>query len=113
MAETAEEARKRIEAAHRARQDQHPTLSLVNSDDQFDPTETRQKGIEIIKHLYPDEPFFVFRAKDILSSFALDTYAELVEKFDPQGNQLVDVTDILIEFRHWQRTNPDKVKLPG
>lgn len=73
---------------------------------------TEGKAKEILSHLHAGEPVFIFRAKDILSSFALDKYAEIVEKFAPDSPQLVSIVDTTNEFRAWQRANPDKVKLP-
>lgn len=71
-----------------------------------------RKGDEILGHLIPGEPFFVFRAKDILSTFALDEYAKIVEKFTPHSPQLESLVEAINEFRAWQVANPDKVKLP-
>lgn len=70
------------------------------------------KGDHILGHLIPGEPFFVFRAKDILSTFALDEYAKLVEKFNPDSPQLVSLVDSINSFRSWQIDNPSEVKLP-
>ena len=70
------------------------------------------KAKEILGHLYPGEPVFIFRAKDLLSIFALDRYAEVVERFDPGSPHLASIVDALGEFREWQRAHPSKVKLP-
>lgn len=70
------------------------------------------KATQILAKLYPGEPFFVFRAKDILSTFALDEYAKFVEKFNPDSPMLVSLVDAINDFRAWQTNNPDKVKLP-
>jgi hypothetical protein len=70
------------------------------------------KAKDILTHLHDGEPVFVFRAKDILSTFALDEYAKFVEKFSPASPQLVSIVDATNDFRAWQRANPDKVKLP-
>lgn len=107
MAETAEEARRRIEAEHRARQAQHPVLELFPIQGQED-----DKATQILSTLRPGEPFFVFRAQDILSSFAIEAYLTLVEKFNPTGPQAESLTDALNEFRAWQQAHPQEVKLP-
>lgn len=70
------------------------------------------KAGEILQHLLPDEPVFVFRAKDILSVFALEAYADLVEKYNGQGKQGATLYESIQAFRDWQRANPDKIKLP-
>mgnify|MGYP000332417470 CR=1 FL=1 len=70
------------------------------------------KAGEILQHLYPGEPVFIFRAKDILSVFALEAYAALIEKYDGQGDQALSLSGAIHGFRTWQKTNPDKVKLP-
>lgn len=70
------------------------------------------KAVEILSHVEPGEPFFVFRAKDILSTMALDEYAKLVERYGPLSGQLQSIGDAIHDFQQWQRDNPDKVKLP-
>jgi len=104
MAETAEEAKRKIEAEHRARQRQHP-VSLV-------PPMADDKATQILSHLRPGEPFFIFRAQDILSSFAIEAYLTLVEKFNPTGPQAESLVEALNEFRAWQQAHPQEVKLP-
>lgn len=70
------------------------------------------KAGEIIDHLHDDEPVFVFRAQDILSVFALEAYAELIEKYDGQGKQAMSLSHAIQDFRYWQKANPQWVKLP-
>lgn len=108
MTKSAEEMRREIEARHRALQEEHPStfrvLSVVGRED--------TKAQSILDHLLPDEPYFVFRAKDILSSFGLEAYLTVVEKFDPTGEQAESLVHTINQFRTWQKANPDKVKLP-
>ena len=106
---TAEEMERAVQEAHRRKQmEQQAPL----------PFEPKLKAVvggkagEILDHLYPDEPVFVFRAKDILSVFALDEYARIVEKYDAHGPQIQSIVDRANDFRAWQKANPDKVKLP-
>jgi hypothetical protein len=70
------------------------------------------KAGEILSHLHPDEPIFVFRAQDILSVMVLSHYASLLEDYQQEGTQLASVIDAANDFRSWQRANPGKVKLP-
>jgi hypothetical protein len=70
------------------------------------------KAGEILAHLHPDEPIFVFRAQDILSVMVLSHYAKLLEDYQQDGSQLVSVVDAANDFRSWQKANPGKVKLP-
>lgn len=70
------------------------------------------KANRILASLYADEPFFIFRAKDILSTLAIDEYAKWVEKFHPDSPQLISLVDEANRFRAWQVANPDKIKLP-
>lgn len=70
------------------------------------------KAIDILGHLEQGEPFFVFRAKDVLSTMALDEYAKIVERYGPLSEQLQSIGDAIVAFQQWQRSNPSKVKLP-
>lgn len=70
------------------------------------------KDADILRHLEPGEPVFIFRAKDILSIMALDAYAGMVEKFSPHSDHLAAIVDRMKDFRDWQHANPSKVKLP-
>lgn len=70
------------------------------------------KAGEILGHLHPEEPIFVFRAQDILSVMVLSHYARLVEEYQQHGYQLESIIDAANDFRKWQRENPGLVKLP-
>lgn len=70
------------------------------------------KAGEILQHLHKDEPVFIFRAQDILSVWALEEYARVVEKYDPHGPHLESIVDAADTFRQWQKANPSLVKLP-
>jgi hypothetical protein len=70
------------------------------------------KAGHIVESLHLGEPVFIFRAQDILSTFALDEYAKIVEKFSPLSPQLKSIVDMANEFRAWQRAHPELVKLP-
>lgn len=60
-----------------------------------------------------DEPIFIFRAKDILSMFALAKYAEVVELYQGDDHDFQQhVMTRISEFKDWQRANADKIKLP-
>jgi len=70
------------------------------------------KAGEILQHLHKDEPVFIFRAQDLLSIFALEEYARVIEKYTPHGPQLESIVEAKNQFRAWQIANPSKVKLP-
>ena len=70
------------------------------------------KAGEILQSLHPDEPVFVFRAKDLLSPFALLAYRDLVDSYNPGGVHARDVNAAIVNFRAWQVANPQKVKFP-
>lgn len=107
MAETAEETKQRLQREHEARQAASmPRMGVVPV------APVSGKAGEILQHLHPGEPVFILRAKDILSTFALDEYAKFVEKFSPHSPQLASIVDVTNDFRSWQVANPDKVKLP-
>jgi phenylalanine-4-hydroxylase len=74
--------------------------------------ELNTKTDNILHNLWQNEPYFVFRAQDILSSFAIEAYLTLLEKFNPHSPQVEAVTEELNRIRAWQQANPDKVKLP-
>lgn len=73
---------------------------------------TSSKAGEILAHLQPDEPIFIFRAQDILSVMVLVHYASLLEDYQQDGDKLASVVDAANDFRSWQKANPGKVKLP-
>jgi hypothetical protein len=71
-----------------------------------------EKATQILKNLEPGEPYFVFRAQDILSTMVLNYYAKLLEEYSPGQDQIVSVVKCANDFRAWQHENPNKVKLP-
>lgn len=70
------------------------------------------KAGHIINSLMRDEPVFILRAKDILSTMALMHYVGLVETYQPHHEQLQELTELLNEFRTWQQENRTEVRLP-
>lgn len=83
--------------------------TVVKGVDEYSPD---ARGLAIMSHLHLGEPWFVFRAQDILSSFALETYLTLLEKFNPMSPQVESCTEMVNAFRRWQQANPSLVKLP-
>ena len=71
-----------------------------------------EKAAEILESVTADEPIFVFRAKDILSTMVLLHYLTLVESYNPHSEQCESITRWIDQFRKWQHANPEKVKLP-
>jgi len=70
------------------------------------------KAGEILQHLHPGEPVFIFRAQDVLSVFALEAYSELIDKYNGRSPQALSLSDAIHAFRQWQVQNPHWVKLP-
>lgn len=58
------------------------------------------------------EPVFVFRAKDLLATFALEAYAEALHKFGAPLEHQEGVANQRDAFREWQQDHPDMVRLP-
>lgn len=60
-----------------------------------------------------NEPYIIFRAKDILSLFALLEYERQIEHFQGDDHEFAEeLAERIQEFKQWQRANPDKIKLP-
>lgn len=77
------------------------------------PSRRGDKAQHILESLEEDEPFFIFRAKDIFSIMVLANYAEIIEKYGPDDADFHrDVIDQLLAFKHWQRNNVEKVRYP-
>jgi hypothetical protein len=59
------------------------------------------------------EPYFVFRAKDILALFPLKEYERVVELYGPDDHEFAEsVATRIAEFKTWQHGNVSKVKYP-
>ena len=115
MAETAEQQKARIAALHA---DKVKKGIGVGPDGPRLPTGVKPTIVELdppgvdLRKLHDGEPWFVFRAQDILSSFALEAYLTMLEKFNPNSPQVESCTHMVNAFRAWQQANPGKVKLP-
>lgn len=75
---------------------------------------TRSKGEAIVEDcLIRDEPFFVFRARDIFSLMALKTYLRQLEDFGPDDPEFHEsIVNCLNDFREWQTQNVRDVRYP-
>lgn len=59
------------------------------------------------------EPFFVLRAKDLLSVPAIKQYLNSLSDYEGDDpTHVMQVAEILQQFKTWQRANADKVRLP-
>lgn len=59
------------------------------------------------------EPYFVFRAKDVLSNFVLAYYMKLAEEHLLGDLEFQDsVKQAREDFVRWQRQHPDLVRFP-
>lgn len=57
-------------------------------------------------------PIFVLTAKDLLSWKAINLYRTQCAHNLCKPEHLKGITNRLVEFKAWQKANPDKVKLP-
>jgi hypothetical protein len=57
-------------------------------------------------------PIFVLTAKDLLSWKAINLYRTQCVHNLCKPEHLEGITKRLVEFKAWQKANPDKVKLP-
>lgn len=73
-----------------------------------------KNGWNIVQHCEAhSEPYFVFRAKDLLSNFVLAYYMKLAEEHLLGDLEFQDsVKQAREDFVRWQRQNPDQVRFP-
>ena len=57
-------------------------------------------------------PIFVLTVKDLLSWKALQLYHTQCAHNLCNPDHLKGITNRMVEFKAWQKNNPDKVKLP-
>lgn len=74
----------------------------------------RSKGEKIVMDcLLHDEPFFVFRARDIFSPMVLKRYLSVLEEYGPDDPDMqADIVDFIAILRKWQAQNIAKVRYP-
>jgi hypothetical protein len=79
---------------------------------QLDPD--RSKGERIVSQcLQNDEPFFVFRARDIFTIMVLKQYIKLVEDYGPDDPDFQStIIDFINDLKGWQRNNVSQVRYP-
>lgn len=78
------------------------------------PVTGESKGERIVRQCVASgEPFFVLRAKDLLSVGPLKAYRDAVDEYEGDDpSMVIGVTEQLEAFKRWQRANPDKIRLP-
>lgn len=60
-----------------------------------------------------DEPIFVLRAKDMLSTGTIVGYGEQFKKYGPDNPDFLErVSDRVEEFQQWQNNNTNRVRYP-
>lgn len=71
----------------------------------------RKQNKDILNKLAesPDEPYFVFRAKDKLSLDVLRYYHNLCVSSNCDTKQMESVSDWIHEFEVWQKHNVTKI----
>lgn len=74
----------------------------------------KPKGLRIVEECErTGEPYFVLRAKDVLSPFILEEYARLVGIFRPSNHEMNEGVAIKrAEFTEWMDVNSHEVHLP-
>jgi len=74
----------------------------------------RSKGERIVHQcLQDDEPFFVFRARDIFTIMVLKHYMKIVEDYGPDDPDFQStIVDFITELRMWQSIHPRQVRYP-
>jgi hypothetical protein len=74
----------------------------------------RSKGERIVAEcLLYDEPFFVFRARDIFTPMVIKRYIQQLEEVGPDDPDMqASVVDFLNVIRKWQAENIRKVRYP-
>lgn len=75
---------------------------------------SRSKGERIVADcLLHGEPFFVFRARDILTPAVIRKYIQVLEDIGPDDPDMqASVVDFLNTIRKWQAENITKVRYP-
>lgn len=74
----------------------------------------KPKGLRIVEECErTGEPYFVFRAKDVLSIMVLVEYQELIDTYRPSNHIMGGaVADARAEFVDWMDNHPGEVHLP-
>ena len=74
----------------------------------------RSKGEKIVLDcLLHDEPFFVFRGRDIFSPMVLKQYLKQLEDYGPDDPDMqADIVNFINNLRKWQAANIAKVRYP-
>jgi len=73
----------------------------------------RHRAFQIIENvLGTDEPIFVLRAKDRLSTMALEAYLAIATDNDTSDRFQLSIISQIQTFRQWQQVHPDKMKTP-
>jgi len=73
---------------------------------------TGKAGEILRKVVGTDEPIAIFRARDLLSIFALQAYAEALEKYGAHYDQQESWSVVRDDFRLWQNAHTSRVRLP-
>lgn len=60
----------------------------------------------------PDEPVFIFRARDALSVSVLRNYLTLISYREPRSEHLQAVAARIDDFERFARENPERMKWP-
>jgi hypothetical protein len=59
------------------------------------------------------EPYFVVRAKDVLSIMTLVEYQRLIDTYRPSNHVMgQQISEIRAQFAKWMDENPEQVHLP-
>lgn len=74
----------------------------------------RSKGEKIVAEcLNDEEPFFVFRARDIFTPMVLKHYIKLLEDYGPDDPDMqADIVRFINLLKDWQKKNVAEVRYP-
>lgn len=78
------------------------------------PSHTESKGEKIVRECQETgEPYFVFRAKDLLSPMVLSFYAKLTEDYGGEDASFQEsILHARMDMIGWQREHADRLKFP-
>lgn len=75
---------------------------------------TRSKGEAIVEDcLIREEPFFVFRGRDIFSTMVLKHYLKILEDYGPDDPDFqANIVEFINNLKNWQTQNVADVRYP-
>lgn len=75
-------------------------------------THNLKKALLCLSKTAIDEPVFVLRAQDKLAPDLIDSWARRIEAIRGRSKKTIEALELAQDMKDWQRTHPDKVKIP-